>query len=147
VPKPGISIDGFDHIALTFRDLPAAVHFYDQVFGIEIIGGYVVGGRLLVQQVLIGRAMISMHQLGNGVEPVAANPAPACGDICFRWGAPIEQALAVLADRGVLVVEGPVPRTDCNGRPAISVYFQDPEGNLVELMAPAIQADREEGGS
>ena len=36
---------------------------------------------------------------------------------------------------GVEVIEGPAPRVSSDGRPAQSVYFRDPDGNLLELLA------------
>jgi len=35
----------------------------------------------------------------------------------------------------VRIVEGPVPRRNADGEAAQSVYFHDPDGNLLELMA------------
>jgi len=32
------------------------------------------------------------------------------------------------------MVEGPVPRPAADGAPARSVYFRDPDGNLLELL-------------
>ena len=40
-----------------------------------------------------------------------------------------------LESRDVAIVEGPAPRTSADGQPASSVYFLDPDGNLVELLA------------
>jgi len=34
--------------------------------------------------------------------------------------------------QGVAIVEGPVPRTGAGG-PIESIYFRDPDGNLVEV--------------
>jgi catechol 2,3-dioxygenase-like lactoylglutathione lyase family enzyme len=128
-------ISRIDHVALTFRDLEAAVDFYDRLFGVATIARHVVDGRLLVQQVLIGTAMISMHQHGNGITPVAGRPTPGSGDICLQWDAPVEAALALLAEHRLEPVAGPAPRTYSDGRPATSVYLRDIDGNLIELMA------------
>jgi catechol 2,3-dioxygenase-like lactoylglutathione lyase family enzyme len=42
------------------------------------------------------------------------------------------QVLAHLAACGVDILQGPVPRTGAHG-PILSVYFRDPDGNLVEV--------------
>jgi catechol 2,3-dioxygenase-like lactoylglutathione lyase family enzyme len=34
---------------------------------------------------------------------------------------------------GVAIIEGPVPRTGARG-PMMSVYFCDPDGNLIEVL-------------
>ena len=36
--------------------------------------------------------------------------------------------------RDLAVVEGPVPRPAADGAPGRSVYFRDPDGNLIELL-------------
>ena len=43
-----------------------------------------------------------------------------------------ELILAHLAEQGVTVEEGPVARTGATG-PIESVYFRDPDGNLIEV--------------
>jgi catechol 2,3-dioxygenase-like lactoylglutathione lyase family enzyme len=137
MPKAGRWIKGIDHVALPFRDLDAATTYYDQLFGVTVVTNYIVDGRPLVRQVLMGQALLSMHQLGNGLDLVAAAPTPGSADLCLRWNAPIMTALACLAEFGVAVVEGPSPRTYSDGRASTSIYFRDLDGNLIELMAPA----------
>ena len=44
----------------------------------------------------------------------------------------LDAVLANLAECGVSVEEGPVQRTGAAG-PIMSVYFRDPDGNLVEI--------------
>ena len=125
-----------DHVALTVADVEASSRFYLELFGGEIIRDHRHEGRTFVRAIRIGGGVqLSLHQLGNGVELVALNPAPGSADICFRFAAPIGEARDLLAARRIAIVEGPAPRTDCEGRPAMSVYFRDPDGNLVELMA------------
>jgi catechol 2,3-dioxygenase-like lactoylglutathione lyase family enzyme len=46
--------------------------------------------------------------------------------------APVDALLAHLAACGVPVLEGPVRRTGALG-PITSVYFRDPDGNLLEV--------------
>ena len=38
--------------------------------------------------------------------------------------------------QGVTIIEGPVRRTGATG-PLLSVYFRDPDGNLIEVSNPA----------
>ncbi|MHB8225619.1 VOC family protein [Acidithiobacillus sp.] len=44
----------------------------------------------------------------------------------------IQEVLAHLQTCGVALEAGPVPRTGATG-PIISVYFRDPDGNLLEV--------------
>jgi catechol 2,3-dioxygenase-like lactoylglutathione lyase family enzyme len=90
-----------------------------------------------VRQIALGGALLSIHQAGNGIELVAKQPTVGSADICFRWDGGIDGAVALLREHGVEIVEGPVPRRTADGLPSQSVYFRDPDANLIELMASA----------
>ena len=128
-------ISGIDHVAITVADLDASCAFYAHVLGATVEEAYEIGGRIAVKRVAFGQAVLNIHQQGNGVDLVARQPTPGSVDICFRWDGGIDAAKARLESRGVTVIEGPVARTTADGIPANSVYFRDPDGNLIELMA------------
>ena len=73
-----------------------------------------------------------LHPAGNEYVPNAANPAPGSGDLCLITETPLDHVIAHLAACGVAVEEGPVPKTGATG-PITSVYFRDPDGNLIEV--------------
>jgi catechol 2,3-dioxygenase-like lactoylglutathione lyase family enzyme len=64
-------------------------------------------------------------------------------DICLRWSGTVESAAELLHQHGIAIIDGPSPRRTADGLPALSVYFRDPDGNLLELMAadPGAWAD------
>lgn len=128
-------IRGIDHVAITVADLDAACAFYARVLGASVEEEYEIGGRIAVKRVAFGQAILNIHQQGNGVDLVARQPMPGSVDICFRWQGDIAVAQVQLESRGVTVIEGPVARTTADGISAYSVYFRDPDGNLIELMA------------
>jgi len=131
-------ISGFDHVAITVADLDASIAFYERVLGAVVEESYEVGGRVIVKRVKIGGAMFNVHQQHNGVDLVARLPTPGSQDLCFRWEGTVEQAQARLEKNGVPIIEGPAPRDSSDGRPALSVYFRDPDGNLLELLAVTV---------
>lgn len=53
-------------------------------------------------------------------------------DLCFITDTPIAEVVAQLHGLGVAIEEGPVRRTGATG-PITSVYFRDPDDNLVEV--------------
>lgn len=128
-------IRGIDHVAITVADLDAACEFYAHVLGARVEEAYQIGGRIAVKRVAFGQAILNIHQQGNGVDLVARQPLPGSTDICFRWAGDIGEAKTQLESRGVTVIEGPVARTSADGIAGNSVYFRDPDGNLVELLA------------
>src|SRR5437016_2547655 len=120
-----------DHVAITVADVEATTAFYARLFSAEIIRSHVIDGRLIVRAIRIGGGVqLSVHQLGNGVDLVAARPTPGSVDICFRFSGRIEQAVALLAAQGVEIIDGPSPRQNSDMQSAQSVYFRDPDGNL-----------------
>ncbi|HTX05993.1 MAG TPA: VOC family protein [Steroidobacteraceae bacterium] len=126
---------GIDHIAITVSDLEAACRFYDRLFAAQTHVNYAPQGKPLVRQIALGGALLSVHQAGNGIELAARNPAIGSADICFRWEGGIASAVALLHERGIEIIEGPVPRRTAGGLPSKSVYFRDLDANLIELMA------------
>jgi catechol 2,3-dioxygenase-like lactoylglutathione lyase family enzyme len=125
-----------DHIAITVRDLEATCAFYDRLFGTRVVRDYAPEGRPAFRVIIVGgHAKLSVHQEGNGLDPVADRPTPGSGDICFRWGGAIDEAIAHLGSQGIEIVEGPSRRRTVDGLPAHSIYFRDPDRNLIELMA------------
>ena len=129
-----IPITGFDHLAMTVSDIDRACAFYSEVLGGEQISEYAPDGAPLIRGVRCGSVKLNLHQFGNGIDLVAQKPTPGSVDVCFRWSGPIETAQAHLAHHGIAIVDGPSKRVSNDGLPAISVYFRDPDGNLLELM-------------
>jgi len=127
---------GIDHVAITVADLEATTAFYQRLFGARVWRDFPPGGPTAVRVIDIGEGVrLSVHQAGNGVDLVAERPTPGSVDICFRWAGAIGEAAALLKANGLAIIDGPSPRQTVDGRAAHSVYFRDPDNNLIELMA------------
>ena len=87
------------------------------------------GGRKTLS---FGAQKINLHQKGKEYEPKALKPTPGSGDLCFVTSVPISEVIAHLNSCGTEIIEGPARRTDATG-PIISVYFRDPDLNLIEV--------------
>jgi catechol 2,3-dioxygenase-like lactoylglutathione lyase family enzyme len=122
-----ISIDRIDHIVITANDVERTLDFYQRVLGMEPIT--FAGGR---RGLAFGRQKINLHQAGREYEPKALKPNPGSMDLCFITETPLEEVIAQLKSQGVAIAEGPVPKTGALG-PMTSVYFRDPDGNLIEV--------------
>lgn len=120
-------IDSIDHLVLTVASVEASLAFYATVLGMEVVT--FAGGR---KALAFGSQKINLHQAGREFEPKAARPAPGSADLCLLTMLPLDQVLAHLAAHAVPVIEGPVRRTGATG-PILSVYFRDPDGNLIEV--------------
>jgi catechol 2,3-dioxygenase-like lactoylglutathione lyase family enzyme len=122
-----MKIDRIDHIVITAFDLERTLDFYSRVLGMEPIT--FAGGR---RGLAFGRQKINLHQSGREFEPKALKPAPGSMDLCFITEAPLAEVIAELKAHGVAIADGPVPKTGALG-PMMSVYFRDPDGNLIEV--------------
>ena len=118
-----------DHCVIAVSDWQASNAFYRDVIGAEVIqrgAGYAY--RLGAQQ-------LNVHGPGVAPDPVARDPVrPGNSDLCFRWDGPIADAVAHLERNGVPIELGPVERHGAAGE-GTSVYFRDPDGSLLELIA------------
>jgi catechol 2,3-dioxygenase-like lactoylglutathione lyase family enzyme len=124
-----MQIDRIDHIVITAFDLERTIDFYARVMGMEPIT--FAGGR---RGLAFGRQKINLHQAGREFEPKALKPTPGSLDLCFITETPLEEVIAELKSQGVAIAEGPVPKTGALG-PMTSVYFRDPDGNLIEVSS------------
>ncbi len=122
-----IVIDHIDHIVLTVFDLDRTLDFYSRVLGMEPVT--FAGGR---RGLAFGTQKLNLHQAGREFEPKALKPAPGAIDLCFIAATPLEEVIGVLRSEGVAIIDGPVSKTGALG-PMMSVYFRDPDGNLVEV--------------
>ena len=122
-----MKIDRIDHIVITAFDVERTIDFYSRVMGMEPIT--FAGGR---RGLALGRQKINLHQSGREYEPKALKPTPGSMDLCFISESPLADVIAELKANGVVIVEGPVPKTGALG-PMMSVYFRDPDGNLIEV--------------
>jgi len=67
-------------------------------------------------------------------EPKAKIPAgTGASDLCLVWPGTIDEALEHLWRNGVEVELGPLEREGARGA-GTSIYFRDPDGNLLELI-------------
>jgi len=122
-----VKIDRIDHIVLTVADIAATCEFYSRALGMEVVT--FGAGRVALA---FGQQKINLHQAGREFEPKAKRPTPGSADICLIAAVPLPQVVAHLHACGIPVIEGPTPRTGAAG-PILSVYFRDPDANLIEV--------------
>ena len=122
-----MKVESIDHLVLTVKDPEATAQFYENVLGMSIREH--ASGRLAL---LFGNQMINLHQAESEVETRSQKPTLGSADICFITRLPIERVIEHLLLWGVHIIMGPVERAGATGQ-MTSVYFYDPDGNLVEI--------------
>lgn len=120
-------VESLDHLVLTVADVEASARFYARVLGMaKVVFGE---GRVALA---FGKQKINLHPAAAPLKPHADHPARGSGDLCFVTSRPLADWIAHLNACGVVVEQGPVSRTGALG-PMNSLYFRDPDGNLIEI--------------
>ncbi|HVO01171.1 MAG TPA: VOC family protein [Candidatus Cybelea sp.] len=122
-------ITGIDHFVLTVRALDRTCAFYERALGFRRVD---TPDRPTALQ--FGAQKINLHEAGRTFEPKASAPTPGSGDFCLVTDRPIRDLQRHLEDCGIAIELGPVERIGARG-PMTSLYFRDPDGNLVEVSA------------
>ena len=120
-------IDRFDHLVLTVRSLEATLDFYERALGFkrELRPGAPAALKF-------GHQKINVHESERTFEPKASRPTPGSADFCLIAAQPIDEVIAHLERAGVAIELGPVARHGAQ-EPMTSIYFRDPDENLLEV--------------
>lgn len=119
-------LTGFDHIVLCVADPRASVDFYQRAVGME--GRRDGAGKYALH---FGTAKISLQQ-PDTIPDIAKGTLPGTANFCVVSDGDIADIAKRLQRCDVKIIQGPGPKTGALG-PMQSVYFHDPDGNLVEV--------------
>jgi catechol 2,3-dioxygenase-like lactoylglutathione lyase family enzyme len=120
-------IDRIDHFVLTVASLETTCAFYERILG--FVRKEVTGKPTALT---FGDQKINVHQTDHTFEPKAAHPTPGVADFCLTSKRSVSFWMDRLKRLGVAIEEGPVSRNGAEG-PMTSVYFRDPDQNLIEV--------------
>ncbi len=121
-----IQLEKIDHIVLCVADVSKTRAFYERVLGMESReerpGKY---------SLHFGDAKISLQDAST-VPDIAKDTVAGSGNFCLITSVPLDRLLDHLVSEGVEIRDGPGQRSGAVGD-LLSVYFNDPDGNLVEV--------------
>ncbi|MEI4507668.1 VOC family protein [Sphingopyxis sp. CCNWLW253] len=121
----GFRVSGFDHIVLCVRDVAATRAFYERVLGMtareERPGKY---------SLQFGANKISLQDAATSPS-IARDTVPGSGNFCLLSDTPVAEWRAHLKAQGVAIIDAGL-RDGATGT-IDSLYFHDPDGNLVEV--------------
>ena len=123
----GISIERIDHFVITVSDTDKTINFYKRVLGMSAIA--FANGRKALR---FGNQKINIHQAGKEMKPNAQNAAIGTADVCFISDRPLETVQNHLQSEHIHIEYGPIEQHGAVGI-MDSVYFRDPDGNLIEV--------------
>ena len=129
-----MGIKGIDHWVIVAGDLQRTLDFY-QALGFTIAWEK-RPGRPDMATIRIGDAQkINVHGPEAPARPGylgARKPASGGADFCLEWDGTVDDVLDLLKRHGIKPEAGPGPRSCARGT-STSVYFRDPDDNLVEF--------------
>jgi catechol 2,3-dioxygenase-like lactoylglutathione lyase family enzyme len=121
----GFRVSGFDHIVLCVRDVAATRAFYERVLGMtareERPGKY---------SLQFGANKISLQDAATSPS-IARDTVPGSGNFCLLSDTPVAEWRTHLEAQGVAIIDAGM-RDGATGT-IDSLYFHDPDGNLVEV--------------
>jgi len=129
-----MGIKGFDHWVMLSGNLERTLDFYSRL-------GFTIKwedrpGRPRMATIRLNEAQkINVHGPDSPERPGyhgARDPTVGAADFCLEWEGTVREVLDLLAEAGVTPEVGPATRTCARG-PSTSVYFRDPDENLVEF--------------
>jgi catechol 2,3-dioxygenase-like lactoylglutathione lyase family enzyme len=120
-------VTALDHLVLTVADVEATARFYAEALGMTVARSD--DGRVALK---FGVQKINLHPAAAPYEPHAATPRPGTGDVCFVTTLDLGEIVRSVEAAGVPIELGPVERSGARG-PMASIYFRDPDGNLIEV--------------
>ena len=116
-----------DYLVLSVSNIHWIAEFYTKHLGIH--KRTFRNGRVALH---FGDQKINLHPAGWDYEPKAAVSIAGTADLCFTTVEPVEGIRLTLEKSGIDIIEGPIRRTGAIGE-LRSIYFRDPDGNLIEL--------------
>lgn len=122
-----MNISHLDHLVLTVASIDISANFYQRVLGMQLVS---FGDNRFALS--FGNQKINLHQHGAEFEPKAKTVQIGSADLCFITETNLDNVNYHLEQQGVMVIEGPVERTGAMGK-IMSLYFRDPDGNLIEI--------------
>jgi catechol 2,3-dioxygenase-like lactoylglutathione lyase family enzyme len=121
-----MNILGLDHIVLCVKNVEDTLEFYERVLGMqpreERPGKW---------SLHFGSNKISLQDARSSPD-IAKRTVPGSGNFCVLTDTPIAEVVEQLRSNNVGIVEGPAEKAGAAGR-ILSVYFRDPDLNLVEV--------------
>ena len=129
-----MGVKGIDHWVIVAGDLDRTLDFYQRL-GCKIVWEKRPGRPDMATIRVNDAQKINVHASDAPARPGylgARHPAVGGADFCLEWEGTVDEVLDLLKRNGITSEAGPGPRTCARGV-STSVYFRDPDDNLVEL--------------
>ncbi len=122
-----MKIERLDHLVLTVKNMKRSCEFYSKIFDVNI--EVLPDGR---RELKFGNQKINLQQEDKAYGPKSNYGRSWNGNLFFITRTPMKDILRKLAKNTIPIEDGPGMRSGAMGQ-IHSVYFHDPEKNLIEV--------------
>jgi glyoxylase I family protein len=144
-----LRIAQMDHIVLNVSDIDKSLEFYAGVLGLaaERVEDY-RSGKIGFPSVRVNEhTIIDLFPPERQEQSGSAGRAPNLNHLCLATdNEDMDAVTSYLSDHGIAVETGPIRRWGARGN-GTSVYFRDPDNNLVEVRTYAVVAEAAAAGA
>ncbi len=123
-------IDAIDHIVLTCKNLKRTVYFYCNILGMKLERNYLDNNEQFCLK--FGSQKINLHIEKELFKPHAGNPIAGSVDVCFLSSVSLNDWKVILKKNNIEIEIGPIKRNGAKNT-IMSIYFRDPDQNLIEI--------------
>ena len=121
-----------DHVVITTRNIKNIIFFYTNILEMKLKNEYYDSDNSIRYSLHFGENKINIHDMNNAFLPHAHFNKPGSLDICFISNKKIHYWMNKLKSFKIDIIEGPIERIGAV-KPLISIYFRDPDLNLIEI--------------
>lgn len=121
-----MKIQSIDHIVIPVTNIEKSLDFYRDILGME------ADTSNQHYAVKFGKQKINLHIGKAQFLPSAKNPTFGSADFCLLAEGNIQEIKTEIEAKGIEIEAGIVQRQGAQG-PIYSIYFRDPDGNLIEV--------------
>jgi catechol 2,3-dioxygenase-like lactoylglutathione lyase family enzyme len=121
-----------DHIVITTSNIKNIIFFYTTILEMKLKKNMIGSDKSIRYSLHFGENKINIHETNNVFLPHAHFNRPGSLDICFISNKKMNYWTNKLKNYKINVLEGPVERLGAI-KTLISIYFRDPDLNLIEI--------------
>ncbi len=131
-------VQRIDHLVFRVRDLGRSVHFYSAVLGCEVVRRRDDLGLIHIRA---GTSMVDLISIDGKLGRVGGAGAEVEGrnvdHLCLRIEPFIEESIVHHLQQHGIAQRGPASLNFGAEGEGLSLYFDDPDGNVIELKGPS----------
>lgn len=125
-----MKIVNLDHMVVTVNNLEKSKNFYHNIIGLPLKAAETTTDHV---SLICGNSLLRLRRVDNQVNAIVSeNLVPGSFDFCLESADDIDMVVKQLKNNQIKIELGPVTKHGFKGK-MTSVYFRDPDNNLVEI--------------